>query len=184
MKIKTRDLILVSLFTALMTVGAFVKIPFSLLPVTLQPFFCAFAGILLGSRLGMFSQIVYVVIGLAGLPVFTKGGGITYVFEPSFGFLLGFIAGAYIIGRVSEMLKVINMKNTIISVMSGFLAIYALGIPYMFIILRFYLNKPIVTFWYILATNLPYMVKDFVLYVIVAAAAYSVLPVLKKVNIR
>ena len=105
MKINTRDLILVSLFTALMVVGAFIKIPFPLLPITLQPFFCAFAGLILGSRLGALSQIIYVVMGLVGLPVFTQGGGLIYVFVPSFGFLLGFILGAYVIGRISENFK-------------------------------------------------------------------------------
>lgn len=180
MKIKTSEMILVSLFTALMAVGAFVRIPFPVLPITLQPFFCALAGIILGSRLGTLSQLVYVILGLVGTPIFSKGGGITYIFEPSFGFLLGFIAGAYVIGRVSEILKEINLKNTVISVMSGLAAIYTAGIPYMFLILRFYMNKPKITFWYVLATNFPYMIKDLVLYVIIAATAASVLPVLKK----
>ena len=180
MKIKTRDMILVSLFAALMAVGAFVKIPFPILPITLQPFFCALAGIILGSRLGMLSQIVYVALGLAGAPIFTQGGGITYVLKPSFGFLLGFIAAAYIIGKISEILKIINTKNVLISVMAGLLAIYTIGIPYMFLVLKFYINKPEITFWYVLSTNLPYMVKDLVLYVIIALTAVSTLPVLKK----
>jgi biotin transport system substrate-specific component len=180
MKIKTRDMILVSFFSALMVVGAFVKIPFPVLPITLQPFFCALAGIILGSRLGVLSQIVYVIFGLAGAPVFTEGGGITYVLNPKFGYLLGFIAAVWVIGKMSEILKGINMKNTLISVMAGLIALYAIGIPYMFFILKFYLNKQEITLWYILTTNIPYMIKDVALYAIIASTAASMLPVLKK----
>lgn len=72
----TRDLILVAIFAALTAIGAFIKIPVPYVPFTLQYLFCALAGMILGSKLGALSQIVYVAIGLAGLPVFTEGGGI------------------------------------------------------------------------------------------------------------
>jgi biotin transport system substrate-specific component len=184
MKIHTKDLILVALFTSLMVVGAFIKIPFPLLPITLQPFFCAFAGLILGSRLGALSQALYVVMGLVGLPVFSSGGGLTYIFMPSFGFLLGFIISAFVIGKISESFNKITLKNALLSVTSGFLVIYAIGIPYMFLILKFYLNKPSITFWYIITTNFPYMIKDLILFLIVAYASVAILPVIKKTSLK
>lgn len=81
---KIRDLILVAMFAALTAIGAFIKIPIPYVPFTLQFLFCAFAGMILGARLGALSQIIYVAIGLAGIPVFTEGGGIGYVFKPTF----------------------------------------------------------------------------------------------------
>jgi len=98
----TRDLILVALFAALTAVGAFIKIPIPYVPFTLQYFFCALAGIILGSKLGALSQIIYVAVGLVGAPVFTDGGGITYIFKPTFGYLIGFIVAAYVIGKIRE----------------------------------------------------------------------------------
>lgn len=66
------------------------------------PGFVTLAGMLLGSRRGSLAVAVYVAVGLAGIPVFAAGGGIQYVFRPSFGYLLGFIAAAWLTGRICE----------------------------------------------------------------------------------
>jgi len=181
MKFRTRDMILVALFSALMTVGAYIKVLFPLVPFSLQPFFCAFAGILLGSRLGALSQIIYIAIGLTGVPVFTQGGGPAYILKPSFGYLLGFIAGAYVIGKVSEFLKEINYRNTLLSVLSGLFAINLIGVPYLYLITRFYMRNPDMTIIYAISTGfLPFIIKDLFLYIIVAAAACRIVPILRK----
>ena len=175
---RVRDMTLSSLFTALMVVGAFVKIPLPGLPVTLQPFFCALAGILLGARLGLLSQLLYIAMGLIGIPVFTKGGGVGYIFEPSFGYILGFAAGAYVIGKISEALGKMSMKNALISLMAGLIVIYAVGIPYTYMILRVYMNQPGAVL--ISTAMLPFIVKDFVLFVVIAVAAQTLVPIVKR----
>ena len=71
---------------------------------TLQFFFVLLAGILLGSKLGALAVLLYVVIGLLGLPIFAAGGGLAYIVEPSFGYLIGFIAGAYVTGIIWKKL--------------------------------------------------------------------------------
>ena len=96
MRNHTRMLILCALFAALTAVGAFLRLPAGAMSITLQFFFTAMAALLLGPRWGALSQIVYVALGLAGLPVFTQGGGPGYVFQPSFGFLLGLIPAAWV----------------------------------------------------------------------------------------
>lgn len=182
--IKTKDMILVSIFAALMAVGAFLKILFPVIPLSLQSFFCALAGIILGSRLGALSQIVYILIGLIGIPVFTLGGGLSYIFKPTFGFILGFAAGAYIIGKVSEQFKTFNFKTALISVLSGLIAIYAIGLPYMYLILKFYLKKPGIDWANILAIGfLPFIVKDLIMYLTAAVIATTVIPTLKKAQL-
>ena len=105
MKNKTRMMILAALFAALTAVGAFIRFPLGTMSVTLQFMFTAMAGVLLGAKWGAVSQTVYVVLGLVGLPVFTMGGGIGYVMQPSFGFLLGLIPTAWVIGRLTEKRK-------------------------------------------------------------------------------
>ena len=72
---KTRSLILTALFAALTAVGAFLKIPFPLSAITLQFFFTAMAGTLLGKKYGALSQAVYVLLGQVGVPNFALGGG-------------------------------------------------------------------------------------------------------------
>lgn len=183
MKLTTKDMILVSIFSALMVIGAFIRIPFPVLPITLQPFFCALAGILLGARLGLLSQLVYIALGLTGLPVFAQGGGISYVVNPAFGFIIGFAASAFVMGRIMEIRKTTDLKNILIALISGLLTIYAIGISYMYIILSFYMKQPGITAGYVLATNFPYFIKDLVLYVIIAISVVSAIPSIKKAGL-
>lgn len=89
MNTRTRKLVYTALFAALTAVGAFLRIPMGYSSVTLQYLFTAMAGLLLGRKWGALSQAVYVLLGLVGLPIFTMGGGFGYVFQPTFGFLLG-----------------------------------------------------------------------------------------------
>ena len=65
---KTRDLIYCALFAALTAIGAFLHFQFMHATITLQCFFTAMAGLLLGARLGALSQALYVGLGLVGLP--------------------------------------------------------------------------------------------------------------------
>ena len=99
---KTLMLVLTALFAALTAVGAFFKIPFALAAISLQFLFTAMAGILLGAGYGALSQLVYVLIGLVGVPIFALGGGFSYVLHPTFGFLLGLIPAAWVIGRLAR----------------------------------------------------------------------------------
>lgn len=178
MRLSTKNLMLISLFTALMAAGAFIRIPFPLLPVTLQTFFCALAGLIIGPRLGALSMTVYAALGLAGVPIFTQGGGLTYVFNGTFGFIPGFIAGAYIIGKLSLRNKKHSKINNIFAAMAGLAVIYATGTAYMLIILRVYLGNTQIDFIYILTANLPYIIKDTILFIIAAIASTNITPAL------
>ena len=94
----TRDYVLIPLFTALTCAGGFLRIPVPPVPVTLQTLFVYLAGLVLGKSRGVYSQLLFLVIGLAGLPVFSGGGGPSYVLRPTFGYLLGFPLAAWWMG--------------------------------------------------------------------------------------
>ena len=100
-KISTKDLAILPVFSVLTAVGAFIRIPIGVVPVSLQTVFVVISALLLGKK-AFYAQLIYVLLGLLGLPVFTGGGGIGYVFTPTFGYLLGFMAAAYFMGALRE----------------------------------------------------------------------------------
>ena len=105
-------------------VGAFIKIPIPYIPFTLQIVPVYLAGALLGPRLGMLSQLCYVAIGLIGVPVFAEGGGFGYVFKPTFGYLLGYIAGAYLNGYFIQKLQLKRMLSIFLANLSTLFVVY------------------------------------------------------------
>jgi len=98
----TKTLIRIALMTGLTCMSAFIRIPFIPVPITLQTLFVYLSGTLLGPWQGSISQILYLLIGLSGLPVFAGGGGPAYVLHPSFGYLLGFPIAAWVSGRLTQ----------------------------------------------------------------------------------
>ena len=128
-----RKLVYTALLAALTAAGAFIRIPIGISVITLQFLFTAMAGAL--------SQGVYVALGLVGLPIFTAGGGFGYVLQPSFGFLLGLIPTAAVIGALSRRSS--SPVRLALACGAGLAVLYAVGVPYMALILNGYLGKGI-----------------------------------------
>ncbi|MBW2650107.1 MAG: biotin transporter BioY, partial [Deltaproteobacteria bacterium] len=72
-KISTRGMTYAAMFGAMTALGAYIIIPLPLVPITLQTFVMYLAASLLGGYLGALSQIVYILLGIIGLPVFAGG---------------------------------------------------------------------------------------------------------------
>ena len=89
--------------TIILAVSAKVKIPFYPVPMTMQTFVVLLLGISLGWKLGLFTVSLYLIQGIAGLPVFAgtpeKGVGIIYFTGPTMGYLIGFIVTVYLAGK-------------------------------------------------------------------------------------
>jgi len=106
-----------------------VPLPFTPVPVTLQVIFPLLAGLLLGGKRGALSQAEYVVAGLAGLPVFAKGGsGLAYFLGPTGGYLLGFIAAAFVVGELAAIMRASSKRATFLASLGGVVAIYLCGV--------------------------------------------------------
>ena len=120
-----KNLLLTALFAALTAMGAFLRIPLGSSSVTLQFFFTCMAGLLLGPYWGAASQLLYVLLGLTGLPIFSQGGGLMYVAHPTFGFLLGLIPAAFFAGLFAK-------KHRWLSYLFALIFLYALGLPYLY----------------------------------------------------
>lgn len=93
----------VVLGSLVLAVSARISIPVMPIPVSLQSLAVAVIAASFGWRIGVATVALYIVQGLSGLPVFATGGGIDYITRPSFGFILGWLPMAYIIGRASDM---------------------------------------------------------------------------------
>lgn len=133
-----RIYILASLFAALTAASAFIKVPIPWVPLTLQTFIVYLSGLVLGSWGGALSQILYLCIGLAGLPVFTGGGGPTYVLYPTFGYLVGFVPASFVMGLFAGRKGYIWPAA---GVLIGILIIYVVGVPYLYLSANYILNK-------------------------------------------
>ena len=78
------------------------SLPITPVPISLHTLAVAAIAATFGARIGVATLVLYLVEGLAGLPVLSYGGGIQYLFSPSFGFILGYIPMAYIIGKAAD----------------------------------------------------------------------------------
>lgn len=128
--------ILCALFAALTAVCTFINIPlpFTPIPINLATLSVFLAGGLLGANFGGLSQIVYVLVGAIGLPVFANfQGGIGVLAGPTGGFLIGYIVGAFVIGLVLDRILKLddnNRKNIfriVIACIAGMITYFTLG---------------------------------------------------------
>jgi biotin transport system substrate-specific component len=183
---KTKDLVLIALFAALTAIGGFLNIPTPTVPFSLQFLFCAYAGVLLGWKKGMISQALYLAVGLSGLPVFAKGGGLGYVLQPSFGFLLGFVACAAIIGYIVEKSSKHGFIRIFTAVSLGLLSTYVTGTVYLYLITN-YLAVPgsEITFKTALAWGVaPFILFDMIKVIIVSATSAKILPAMSSIGLK
>ncbi|MGI6152376.1 MAG: biotin transporter BioY [Christensenellaceae bacterium] len=143
-QLATRGMVLCALFAALIAVGAFIRIPLpGPLTFSMQTMFVALAGMLLGKKFGVLSIAIYVGLGLCGLPIFSKGyGGPGYILEPSFGFLIGFFLHTWLTAYLTEKAKDRpTIKKMILVQLPGLFLMYAIALPYFYLISNFYLQN-------------------------------------------
>jgi len=141
--LSARELSLVALFAALTGIGGFIRIPIPYVPLTMQTLMVMFSGLMLGGRLGALSQLVYILVGLMGIPIFAHGGGPGYVLQPTFGYLVGFVCGAYIIGTITERGDPLQRSLLFVALVAGTLAIYVPGITVLYLNLNFIQQKAV-----------------------------------------
>ncbi|MBN2605231.1 MAG: biotin transporter BioY [Bacilli bacterium] len=157
-KLSIKEISIVAVFPAMMAATAGISIPMgSLPPITLQTFFVFMAGLVLGPKLGSISVFVYILMGAIGLPVFSQfRGGFDVIMSGSGGFIIGFMFGAIVIGKMKNI-KIINKKNhyLFLVLLLGNGVIYMFGAAY----ISFLLNVSIIS---VLATFSPYLLGDII----------------------
>lgn len=116
----------VPLFSLLTAVGAEIRIPLQPVPITLQTLFVLLAGSILGSARGSLSQVLYLVLGISGIPLFAgHAAGMAVITGPTGGYLLGFTIAPFLIGRI--LARDGSTKGMLLAYSTGALSILSLG---------------------------------------------------------
>ncbi|WP_170068869.1 biotin transporter BioY [Alkalibacterium olivapovliticus] len=165
------DLTQIALSTALLAVASIVVLPIGVIPITLQVFFFLFIPALLGPVKGLMTIILYIIMGLIGLPVFAGGsGGIGSILSPSFGYIIGALIVAWIVGR-----GLLNQRSKLqtLGIMSmGLGALYVIGMTYQYMIMTYFLQTPI-SFMSIMSVNFSVFLPIDMLKMILAVGLYG-----------
>ena len=177
---KTRDMMMCAMFVALIAVGAFIHIPLPNVPFTLQFLFTTLAGLLLGRKQGCMAVCVYVALGLIGVPVFSEGGGLSYIFKPSFGYLIGFAAGTYVTGLIAGDTYNQGVKRLLAANFTGLIIVYACGMVYCYIINNLYLGTPLGVWPLFVYCFLLVVPGDILLCFVAAMLAKRLIPLIKQ----
>jgi biotin transport system substrate-specific component len=162
-----------SLFVALIAVGAFIAIPIGPVPIVLQNLFVLLAGLLLGPVWGLACVAVYLIIGLAGLPVFAGGtSGLGKLFGPTGGYLLGYLPCVFITASVSRGLGKKPVFD-ILAMVLGSLIVYATGVPWLKAVTGMSLEKAV------MAGMVPFLIGDALKIMAAAFLAKALRPLMK-----
>ncbi|MGE4454033.1 MAG: biotin transporter BioY [Sphaerochaeta sp.] len=133
---KQKRLLLTSLFSALIIVGAYLRFPIPPVPITLQTLFVLLSGFLGGPSLALTSTSIYLLLGAIGLPVFSSGGGLGMLLGPTGGFLFGLLPAAFLAGLAgsyrakSEHPRAYTMQCLLFG-LAATIVVYLTGVPYL-----------------------------------------------------
>lgn len=168
-------MVLIALFSTLTWIGAYLRIDFvPPIPFTLQTLMVIMAGLILGPRYAPLSQGVYLILGLSGVPVFTQGGGPGYILRPTFGFILGFVLAAWVVGRLGSLLTKPSFLKCLGIALAGMGAIYLVALPYLYLLNLLVLKTP-ASFLQLTLGVIPFMISDLLKSLVVAGVAPAIL---------
>jgi len=126
------------LFVTVLTAAAAqvsIPLPFTPVPFTLQPMIVLLGGAALGPRLGMYSQVLYLAAGIAGLPVFAASPilpqGIGRLLGPTGGYLMSYPFAAYLAGALAARGFDRRFTSSVVAMGLGLLVIFAFGVAWM-----------------------------------------------------
>lgn len=151
------QLVLSGICVALLIVSAQVRIPipFYPVPLSMQTFAVLLIALVLPAKQSFQTVFIYLILGLIGLPIFSSGGGFSYVFQPGFGYLLGFLPAAPATSLLQKKIKG-RFAPLVASIVSSAI-ITITGISYYLLLQHFYLGEAVTinTAWAMFIVYLP-----------------------------
>ena len=165
--VRVRHLALILAGTILIALAAQVSIPVpgSPVPITGQTFAVLLSAGALGFRRGIAATLLYLVLGIVGLPVFAHGShGTEIILGATGGYLVGFVLAAAVVGRLAELGWDRNLVGAIGAMLIGSALIYAVGVPWLMAVAHFDLATALDK------GTIPYLIGDAIKLALAAAA--------------
>lgn len=148
------------LFIALMVISARISIPIGPISITLQFLVTNLCFMLLGKKWGGIATLLYLILGLFGLPIFNGGGGFAYALKPSFGFLIGFLVGGFVGAWYREKTGKTNFAAYMIASLIDMLIMDVIGVAYGAVIMYGYMHSTKGVWEFLMGMLIPFIPID------------------------
>ncbi len=132
-----------ALFTAFIIIGGYISVPVPVgpVPIVLADFFVMLTALFLGYKWGPVSVALFLALGALGLPVFAGGkAGLAVLFGPTGGFLLGYLLLVIVTGLLTEKIKSVSAKGTLLkniaALIAGNVLLYLVGVPWLKVVTK------------------------------------------------
>jgi|SRR5699024_7956523 len=177
---KTKEITLTAILVALLIVCSQLIVPIGPVPITLQTLAVLMMGYFLSPKNALLATSLYLLMGVAGLPVLAGfSGGFHVLLTPAFGFVIGFIPASY---AQAKYLEIYSDLKTLHLLISGFISTfftYLIGLSYMAIILNIYLNSQMNFVQILMAGLIPFISGDLIKLAVAVLLAKRILPVIQ-----
>mgnify|MGYP003586906120 FL=1 len=158
-----RNMMLAGIFAAFMIISSYIVVPIGPVPHTLQPLVVLLSGVLLGHKWGPISIIVWVVLGVLGLPVFNQGqAGAVMLIGPTGGFIFGFIVCSWLAGLLTEKNLQAGYAKTFFYLLIALIVAYILGLIGFMLSFQYFLHKPMTWEKSVLIAIAPFLPFDII----------------------
>jgi biotin transport system substrate-specific component len=166
-----------------------VPLPFTAVPLTLQPMVVLIGALALGSRLGAASQILYLAAGIAGLPVFAASAtlppGALRLLGPTGGYLMAYPVAAFVAGYLAERGFDRRYLTSVLAMFAGLAIIFTSGVLWLGLFARTLTGSAPVGMQSALATGLyPFLLPDLIKLAVAAALVPALWRLIGRTNVR
>ncbi|MDE6189107.1 MAG: biotin transporter BioY [Clostridia bacterium] len=168
------------MFIALMIISAYINIPIGPISITMQFLVANICSLMLGKKWGTISLVLYLALGLLGLPIFSAGGGFSYVLKPSFGFIIGFAIGGFFGAWFREKTGKTTFKVYMLASLINLIIVDIFGTIYGAAIMYGYSHSEMGVWAFFMAFLIPFIPVDLVKCIVGSIICNKLVPKVKR----
>lgn len=169
---KIKNMVVCAVFAAILCIFSVMTIPIGPVPISMSVFGVMLTAVILGARRGIVSVVVFILLGAAGLPVFSGfRGGIPVLVGPTGGYITGYILMALVIGFLTKFLPAARTKNILGTIL---ICMVSMLVCYIFGTIQFMLIQHTALWQALTLCVFPFAVFDFLKCIAAAIIGYTV----------